>query len=81
MSRLAGAGGAAECALMNAQTYAKRGEWLCGNDLQRHGQSLQAKCGAIKTYSFFLQALFNWVKGLKMVLVDFAFFVTIAHTE
>ena len=43
MSRLAGAGGAAECALMNAQPNAEGGEWLCGNFLQNHGCSLQAK--------------------------------------
>jgi len=37
MSRLAGAGGAAESALMNAQPNAEGGEWLCGKFLQNHG--------------------------------------------
>ena len=81
MSRLAGAGGAAECALMNAQASAERGGRLCGNFLRRHGSSLQANCGAIKTYSFFLNALFYLGKQLKNAIVDNLHFVSPAPVK
>ena len=81
MSRLAGAGGAAECALMNAQASAERGGRLCGNFLRRHGSSLQAKCGAIKTYSFFLSALFYRGKKLKTAIVDILHFINPAPVK
>ena len=58
-SRLAGAGGAAESALMNAQTYAELGERLCGKILRNHARSLQAKFGTIKSNSFLVNSLFN----------------------
>ena len=79
--RLAGAGGAAECALMNAQSSAERGGRLCGNFLRRHGFSLQANCGAIKTYSFFLNALFYLGKKLKKTIVDIQHFINPAPVK
>ena len=81
MSRLAGAGGAAECALMNAQASAERGGRLCGNFLRRHGSSLQAKCGAIKPYSFSLSALFYLGKKLKKAIVDILHFINPAPVK
>ena len=85
MSRLAGAGGAAECALMNAQPSAAlhgrlRG-CLCGNFSRSHRRSLQAKCGAIKPYSFFLNFIFYWVTGLKIAIVDILHFMAIAQLK
>ena len=81
MSRLAGAGGAAECALMNAQASAKRGGRMCGNFLRRHGSSLQAKCGAIKTYSFFLSTVFYMGNNLKTAIVDILHFISPAPVK
>ena len=81
MSRLAGAGGAAESALMNAQPNAQRSGWLCGNFLRIHDVSLQAKFGAIKTDSFFLNYPFYLGNRLKTAIVDICYFVTLAPSQ
>jgi hypothetical protein len=71
MSRLAGAGGAAESALMNAQAIAGRGERLCGNNLRSHGLSLQAKCGTIKMYNFSAKPIFHMGDSQIIAVIDY----------
>ena len=81
MSRLAGAGGAAESALMNEQSNAQWSGWLCGKFVRSHNSSLQAKIGAIKTDSFFLNYPFYLGNRLKTVIVDICYFVTLAPLQ
>ena len=43
--------------------------------------SLQANCGAIKTYSFSMSTLFYMGKKLKMAIVDILHFINLAPVK
>jgi hypothetical protein len=69
-SRLAGAGGAAECALMNAQRERHRREAHGGEAMWRgvHEAKFTSKSSQVQNQQLFVESLISW--GLNGILFN-----------